>query len=257
MSDHVTTGLEEGVLTVTLNRADKKNAITEAMYAGLADAVSRASTDRAVRVLLLRADGADFCAGNDIGDFVAVATGHRAAGEMAVFRFLEGLTTLDTPVVAAVKGRAVGIGTTVLLHADLVYVAEDAKLSVPFVNLALAPEAASSVLLPARIGHARAFAMFALGETLDGRQAASMGLANAALPADQVDAAALQAARALARRPASSLKATKRLMRDGAALWTHMQIEGEAFAAQLRTAEAREAFAAFAERREPDFTKLG
>jgi enoyl-CoA hydratase/carnithine racemase len=156
--------------------------------------------------------------------------------------------------VAAVKGVAIGIGATLLLHCDLVYVAEDARLSTPFVDLALAPEAGSSLLLPARIGHARAFAMFALGEALDGRAAAALGLANAALPADEVDARARQAAHRLAARPPGALLQTKRLMRDAAAIAAVMDVELEVFSQRLTSPEAREAFTAFAERRKPDFT---
>ncbi|NEX93471.1 enoyl-CoA hydratase-related protein, partial [Caulobacter sp. 17J65-9] len=184
MTDQVLTGLEGGVLTIALNRPDKKNAITDAMYVTVAEALEAAQADPAVRVVLLRAEGEAFSAGNDIGDFAMIAMSGRPAGEMAVFRVLRALAHLDKPVVAAVRGVAVGIGTTALLHCDLVYVAEDAKLTVPFVNLALVPEAASSVLLPARIGHVRAYEMFALGRAVDGTTAAAWGLANAALPAE-------------------------------------------------------------------------
>ena len=253
----VQTGLDGGILTLTLNRPEKKNALSDVMYSAIADGLERAMSDREVRVVMIRAEGQSFCAGNDIADFVAVATGTRPHGDLPVHRVLEGLARLDKPLVAAVKGFAVGIGTTMLLNADLVFVAEDAKLSTPFVNLALAPEAASSLLLPLRIGHARAFSMFALGETIDGVTAAAWGIANRALPADQVDAAARAAAEALVRRPIEALRATKRLMRDAEQLWALMQRESDAFGAQLHTPEAREAFMAFAERRDPDFTRLG
>ena len=143
-----------------------------------------------------------------------------------------------------------------LLHCDLVYVAKDAKLSTPFVNLALVPEAASSVTLPARIGHARAFAMFAFGEAVTGEQAAQIGIANAAVPADQVLATAREAARKLAQRPLGALMATKKLMRDGAMLLQQMNNEAEYFGRQLKSPEAAEAFAAFAQKRQPDFSKV-
>ena len=248
--------LDAGVLSVSLNRPAKKNAITDAMYEAVAQALQRAQTDKAVRVVLIRGEGENLSAGNDIGDFTAIAMGMKPPEDLAVHRVLKGLADLDKPLVCAVKGFAVGIGTTMLLNADLVFVAEDAKLSTPFVNLALAPEAASSLLMPMRIGHARAFSMFALGEVIDGRTAAAWGLANAALPADQVDAAALKACQALVQRPINALRATKRLMRDAETLWTIMQRENAAFGAQLTTPEAREAFMAFAERRPPDFSKL-
>jgi enoyl-CoA hydratase/carnithine racemase len=186
-----------------------------------------------------------------------VATGARSPGDGHVYRVLEGLARFEKPLVAAVKGVAVGIGATMLLNCDAVFVAEDARLSTPFVSLALAPEAASTLLLPRLIGHVRAFSMFALGEAIDGRTAAQWGLANAALPASDVDAAARRMAEALAKKPLGSLIHTKRLMRDGEALWAVMQRENAAFGAQLFSPEAREAFMAFAERRPPDFSKLG
>ena len=157
----------------------------------------------------------------------------------------------------SVKGRAVGIGLTLLLHCDLVVVAEDALLSTPFVNLALAPEAASTLLLPMVIGHQRAFEMFALGEPIDGRTAHAWGLANRCVPAGEADAEALRLARALAARAPGSLSGTKRLMRDAERLWTLMQAEGEVFGAQMLSPEAREAFTAFFEKRPPNFAAVG
>jgi enoyl-CoA hydratase/carnithine racemase len=150
----------------------------------------------------------------------------------------------------------VGIGVTMLLHCDLVFVAEDAKLSTPFVNLALVPEAASSILLQARIGYARAYAMFALGEPIDGRTAASIGLANAAFPASEVRAKAFAAAKALASRPIGALQATKELMRDSETIAAVIARETEIFGARLRSPETAEALRAFAERRAPDFSKF-
>ena len=245
------------MLTLTLDRADKKNAITQAMYSAMAEATERARTDEAVRVLLLRAEGDNFSAGNDIGDFIALGSQGAGPGEMAVFRFLKALADLDKPAVAAVKGRAVGIGLTMLLHCDLVVAAEDALLSVPFVNLALAPEAASSLLLPAAIGHQRAFELFALGEPLDGRTALAWGLANRAVPADQVEATAADLAAKVAARAPNSIRKTKRLMRDAEGLWALMQREGEAFGSQMRSPEAMEAFTAFTQKRAPDFSRIG
>ena len=257
MTDHIKTDLDAGVLTLTLNRPDKRNAITDAMYAAMADALDDAGRDNAIRVVLLRAEGDAFSGGNDIGDFM----GQRSQGvntqDLSVFRFLKALAHFEKPIVAAVKGVAVGIGTTALLHSDLVFVAEDAKLSTPFVNLGLAPEAASSILLPARIGYARAFAMFALGDVLDGKTAAAWGLANAALPADQVDQAARDAAIALTKRPPGSLIVTKRLMRDAEMIWSVMREEGAVFHERLQSPEAAEAFMAFVQRRAPDFSKAG
>ena len=257
MSEHVHVALEQGVLTVTLARPDKKNAITQAMYAVLAEATERAKTDLDVRVILFRAEGDSFCAGNDIADFIAIGSGTSQPTDMAVFRFLKALAELDRPAVAAVKGRAVGIGLTLLLHCDMVVVAEDALLSVPFVNLALAPEAASTMLLPAVIGHQRAFELFALGEPITGRRAMDWGLANRAVPAGQVDDEAMRLAILLAARAPNSIRSTKRLMRDAEAIWTLMLAEGEAFGAQMKSPEAMEAFMAFSQKRAPDFSKAG
>ena len=256
MSEHIRTELSDGVLSVTLNRADKKNAITQAMYAALSDAMERAKTDDAIRAVLLRAEGDSFSAGNDIGDFIAIGSQTEKPFDMSVFRYLKSLADLDKPLVAAVKGRAVGIGLTMLLHCDLVVVADDALLSVPFVNLALAPEAASSLLLPAAIGHQRAFELFALGEVIDGKTALAWGLANRAVPAGDVDATAAELAAKVAARAPNSIRKTKRLMRDAEALWALMQREGEAFGSQMKSPEAMEAFTAFTQKRAPDFSKL-
>lgn len=256
MTEHVRTAVEDGVLRITLARSDKKNALTMAMYTALSDALARAESDPSVRAVLLDAEGDAFTAGNDLSDFAAVAAGKLRRDDVSTNRFLEALAAARKPYVAAVHGLAVGIGVTLLLHCDLVYVAEDAKLSTPFVNLALAPEAASSVLLPARIGYVRAYAMFALGESIDGRTAAAWGLANAALPASEVGARALSAAKLLASKPQGSLLATKQLMRDGKALSAVMAREMEVFFARLQSPESAEALRAFAERRPPDFTKF-
>lgn len=257
MSEHIKVELRDGVLTVVFDRADKKNAITQAMYSALADATERARTDDAVRVILFRSEGDAFSAGNDIADFIAIGQTTGNLVEMGVFRFLKALAELDKPAVAAVRGRAVGIGLTLLLHCDLVVVAEDALLSAPFINLALAPEAASTALLPAVIGHQRAFELFALGESVDGRTALAWGLANRAVPADQVEATAVDLAGKLAARAPNSIRKTKALMRDSAAIWSLMQREAEAFGSQMRSPEAMEAFMAFTQKRAPDFSKLG
>ncbi|MBN9479112.1 MAG: enoyl-CoA hydratase [Bordetella sp.] len=257
MNEHIRTHLEGGVLTVVFDRADKKNAITQAMYAALADATERARTDDAVRVILFRSEGDSFSAGNDIADFIALGRTEGDLIEMGVFRFLKALADLDKPAVAAVRGRAVGIGLTLLLHCDMVVAAEDALLSAPFVNLALAPEAASSLLLAAGVGHQRAFELFALGEAIDGRTALAWGLANRAVPADQVEATAADLAARLAARAPNSIRKTKALMRDAEALWAVMRREAEAFGSQMRSPEAMEAFMAFSQKRAPDFSKPG
>ncbi|MFC5345485.1 enoyl-CoA hydratase [Brevundimonas staleyi] len=254
MSDPIRTDLANGVLTVTFARADKKNAITQAMYSLLAEATNRARTDDAVRVLLFKAEGDSFSAGNDIADFISIAqSGGGQVTDAPVFRFLKSLADMDKPVVAAVRGRAVGIGLTLLLHCDMVVVAEDALLSAPFINLALAPEAASSLLLPMTIGHQRAFEIFALGEPIDGKTALAWGLASRAVPSAEVETTAERLAAKLAARAPNSLRKTKRLMRDAEQLWTLMQREGQAFGSQMTSPEAMEAFMAFTQKRAPNF----
>ncbi len=255
MTEHIKIAIDDGVLILSMNRPDKKNALSNDMYRRLAEAIEEAQSDPAIRCVLLQGEGGVFTAGNDLADFAAVSSG-QAHGTRYGSVFIETIGRAEKPMVAAVTGLAVGVGVTMLLHCDLVYVADDAKLSTPFVNLGLVPEAASSLLLPARIGHARAFAMFALGEPVLGERAAEIGLANQALPAGEVQAAALAAAKAIAKRPLGSVMATKRLMRDTAAIKAMMDAEGEVFTQRLKTAEAAEAFAAFAERRAPDFTKV-
>jgi enoyl-CoA hydratase/carnithine racemase len=258
MSPHVVVSQSGGVLTLSLNRPEKKNALSDEMYGALADAMAAAEADPAVKVMLIRGEGGSFTVGNDLADFAkANAEGNASINDdQNVGRFLKALAKATKPLVAAVKGHAVGVGATMLLHCDLVYVAEDAKLSTPFVNLALSPEAASSLTLPSRIGHARAFAMFALGEVVSGVTAAAWGIANAALPAGEVEAKARAAADLLCTRPLGAVITTKALMRDVDALAGRMDEEGVLFAARLETPEAAEAFAAFAERRPPDFSKL-
>jgi enoyl-CoA hydratase/carnithine racemase len=255
MTEHVRTENNNGVLVLTLARPDKKNALTDAMYGKLADTIEGAETDPSVRVLLIRGEGDMFTAGNDVGEFAAVATG-KSEGSRNVIRFIESLARCTRPLVAAVQGRAVGVGTTMLLHCDLVVLADNALLSTPFVSLALVPEAASSLLMPLRIGHVRAYEMFALGETVPASRALEWGLANRVVPLAELDAEVIALAQRLARQPAGALIATKRLMRNAEALVAQMTAEGEQFAQRLRTAEAREAFQAFAERRPPDFTKI-
>ena len=259
MSDPIRTELVDGVLHIVIARPEKKNSITQAMYSSLAEAVNRARSDDAVRVILFRSEGDSFSAGNDIMDFIAISQSG-SGGQMVeapVFQFLHAMADLDKPAVAAVRGRAVGIGLTLLLNCDMVVVAEDALLSVPFVNLALAPEAASSLLLPMVIGHQRAFEMFALGEAIDGKTALAWGLANRCVASAEVDGVAADLAARIAQRAPNSMRKTKRLMRDAEALWELMQREGEAFGSQMSSPEAMEAFMAFTQKRAPDFSKAG
>ena len=247
MSDHVVVERAGGVLTLTLNRPEKKNALTAAMYGALANAITGADPDDTVRCILLQANGDSFCAGNDLSEFAAINAGDRERADGNPL--LSALARATTPIVAAVQGRAVGVGTTMLLHCDLVYITDDALLTTPFVNLALVPEAASSLLLPARIGHTRAFAMFALGEAVDGRTAAAWGIANAVVPVADLRARARAAADAIASRPPAAVAITKRLMRATEAIQARIDEEHLHFTAQLKSAEARAAFDAFLRKR--------
>ncbi len=228
------------------------------MYAALGGAIDGANDDPSVRCILIEAEGDMFTAGNDLSDFAAANAAapspqeERRGGSALIMA----LARARKPIVAAVQGRAVGVGVTMLLHCDLVYIAEDALLTTPFVNLALVPEAASSIQLPARIGHARAFSMFVLGEAVDGRKAEAWGIANAAMPAGEVRVRARAAAEAVASKPPSAVAITKSLMRDAEVLLARIQEEGAHFGVQLKSPEAKEAFAAFREKRAPDFGKV-
>lgn len=248
MSD-IIVEVSDRVMSITLNRAEKKNAITNAMYGDIAAALGRASASSDVNVVLINGAGADFCAGNDIGMFAEASSKGGDLSGSHVRAFLIALSTLAKPIVAAVQGRAIGIGVTMLLHCDLVYVAEDAQLRTPFIDLGLVPEAGSARLLPARIGHVRSFALFALNETLSGVRAAEWGVANAALPAHQVQDAARAAAQALATKPPAAVAATKRLMRDAPAIAEALAEDHSAFIERLASPEAAAAFAAFAARK--------
>lgn len=257
MTEHIGVEGDNGVMSLMFRRPEKKNAITDAMYAALADALEQAENDPTIKAILFDAEGESFSAGNDLVDFLAQNSAGARPEEMNVMRFLAALARAEKPVVAGVVGQAVGIGVTLLLHCDLVYVARDAKLSTPFVNLAVVPEAASSLLLPAAIGHTRAYAMFALGQVVDGETAARWGLATEAVDASEVRGLARQAAEALAAKPAGSLAITKRLMRDSSVLSARMDLESSHFGERLQSAEAREALQAFFERRPPDFSRVG
>jgi len=235
------------VMTVTLDRPAKKNAITDAMYGAITAVLNDAAASDAVHAVLIAGAGDDFCAGNDIGMFAEATSGDIALSNAGAF--LTTLSTFPKPLVAAVTGRAIGIGVTMLLHCDLVFVATDAQLATPFIDLGLVPEAASALLIPQRIGHVRAFALFALGERLSGARAAELGIANTALPAGDVLDAARAAAIAVAAKPTAAVVATKRLMRDGPAIASALEADRAAFLRQLATPEAAAAFAAFAARK--------
>jgi len=233
------------VLEIRFNRPEKKNAITNPMYAAMADALASAASDADIRVILFTANGDYFTAGNDLQDFAAQGAG-AFSGPRHVDRFLPALIAAEKPLIAAVQGHAVGVGTTILLHCDLVYIASHARLTTPFVNLGLVPENASSITIPARIGHPKAFALLGACEAMLGAEAAACGIANAALPAAEVEPRARAAAIALAQKPAQALAITKRLLRgDVDQLLTRMREEGVIFGERLKSAEANAAFKAF------------
>ena len=245
---------EAGVTTITLNRVDKKNSITSAMYATMADALVAAEADAAVRVVLLQGDATVFSAGNDIGDFLNKPP---AGQDSPVFRFLHGIAAFPKPIVAAVCGPAVGIGTTMLLHCDLVYAGDNAAFSLPFVNLGLCPEAASSLLLPQMFGYHRAAEALLLGEPFMAEAALEVGLVNRIVPPTEANGIAQTQARKLAAKPITSLIETKRLMKKGQSALVAQQMteEGALFGRMLREPAAREAFTAFMEKRKPDFSQ--
>lgn len=246
----------DAVTTIAFDRPEKKNAITAAMYAALADALEHAADDPAVRCVVIHGSTDTFTAGNDLQDFLS----NPPQGEDSpVFRFLRAIGGFAKPLVAAVNGPAVGVGTTMLLHCDLVYAGESARFSTPFAQLALCPEAASSLLLPAAAGYHRAAEMLMLGEPVGPLEAREMGFVNAVLPDARTIPHARARAGALVRLPASALRATKRLMKQGQqeAVARQMAAEAAEFAAMLRAPEAREAFTAFLEKRKPDFSRFG
>ena len=247
--------IDAGVMTLTFNRVDKKNSITAAMYTALAEGVEQAAADTAVRVLVIQGHESIFSAGNDIADFLHQPP---SGQDSPVFRFLRAMATIEKPVVAAVAGPAVGIGTTLLFHCDLVYAGDNAAFSMPFVNLGLCPEAASSLLVPRMFGYHRAAEALLLGEPFFAEAALEVGLVNRVLPPTEVNGYAHAQARKLAAKPLSSLVETKRLMKGGqqAEVLAKMAEEGQSFGRMLREPAAREAFSAFMEKRKPDFSKV-
>ena len=246
---------DAGVMTLTFHRVDKKNSITRAMYAALADALEAAAQDASVRVVVLQGDPTVFSAGNDIGDFLQQPP---ATQDSPVFRFLHRLAAFPKPVIASVCGPAVGIGTTMLFHCDLVYAGDNAAFSMPFVNLGLCPEAASSLLVPQMLGYHRAAEALLLGEPFFAEAALEVGLVNRVLPPTECNGVAQAQAKKLAAKPLSSLIETKRLMKKHQLpqIAAVMAEEGASFGRMLREPAAREAFGAFMEKRHPDFSKV-
>jgi enoyl-CoA hydratase/carnithine racemase len=254
MSDpSVVVSLNGPILEVAINRPERRNALTHAMYAELAGALERAASDDAVRVVLFHGLGGHFTAGNDLGEF---AVSPPADTSSPVFRFLRGLVAAEKPLVAAVEGHAVGIGTTMLLHCDLSYAAPSAKFRMPFVDLALVPEGCSSLLLPRMLGMARASELLLLAEGFSGTEAAAYGVVSRTAPEGEVLEFARAKARALAAKAPEAVRQSKRLLRerDRALVDAVMVEEAAVFLARLRSPELQEAVTAFMEKRSPDFS---
>jgi len=256
---HIRTATLNGVATVEIARPEKKNALTLEMYQAMADALNAAREDDAVRAVLLAGQPGIFTSGNDIEDFVQRRPGDGSdAMDSPVMRFMRALLECDKPVVAAGTGAAIGIGATLLLHCDFVYVSDEARLAMPFVSLGLVPEFASSLLVPQLMGARRAAERLLLGDPFTPEQAVECGIANAVLPAAEV----LRHARRIAERfntlPPGAVREAKRLMCAGQRerIVATIRAEGERFAARLRSPEAIEAFSAFFQKRAPDFGKF-
>jgi enoyl-CoA hydratase/carnithine racemase len=249
MSEHVRVVSEGGVLAITLARPERRNAITIAMYAALAEAVESAAQDREVRVITIRGEGQDFAAGNDLADFLNATP--RAGEEIPVWRFLRALANCETPIVAAVHGNCVGIGTTMLLHCDLVIADESARFSMPFVDLALVPEAASSLLLPRLAGRRRAARYLLLCEPFGAEEAEAIGLVSHRVPTGGLDHALERIVGALLAKPPEALRQTQRLLRHGTRdeLLERMKVEGSIFAERLTSPEVKAVITSFFEKR--------
>lgn len=243
MNDHIVTSAADGVLTITMNRADKKNALTGAMYEGMIAAIDAAEADSKIGALLLRGEGGLFTSGNDIADFLSASGGIE---EFPALRFIRRFAICDKPIVAAVEGAAIGVGTTILFHCDLIYAAPDAGFRMPFVDLGLVPEAAASLLVPERVGIAKASEWLLLGDGFDVHEAFRLGLVNAIVDKDKLHAHALEKAKALAAKPRNAVATTRRLMRgDRDTILDRMSTEARAFGAAMKSDEARAAFTAF------------
>jgi enoyl-CoA hydratase/carnithine racemase len=243
-----------GILRVQFNRPSKKNAMTAAMYIGMADALNSAARDESVRVVLWHGAGDSFCAGNDVEDFLQNPMG---AGDSPQAQLIDALIHFDKPIVVAVQGFAIGGGTTMLTHCDFVYAGETAKFQMPFINLALVPEFGTSYSLPARIGYVRAAELIQLAKRFDARRALELCLVTEVVPDNQILATATDTAQKLAEKPAGALQACKRLMRQSTRehLERAAKAENEEYSVRLRSPETKEALTAFLEKRSPNFNR--
>lgn len=254
MAEHIVVSVQDRILSIRLDRPEKKNALTQGMYLGMIEALTQAEANSTVRVVLITGSQDCFTAGNDLMDFANAKPGETSPAIV----YLQTLAATQKPVVAAVAGVAVGIGTTMLLHCDLVYASPDGRFQLPFVNLGLCPEAGSSVMLPELMGHRRAAELLFFGEPFSSEKAMELGIINAVYPGAELLAAATAKARQLAEKPPSALRTTKALLKRSAAgaVAEAMARETEKFAALLQGPEAREAMMAFMQRRKPDFSKF-
>lgn len=252
MSD-IITEQSRSILRVQFNRPEKKNAMTSAMYITLADLFNAAAKDDQVHVVLWHSAGDSFSAGNDVEDFMKNPPG---PGESPQARLIDALINFEKPIVTAVHGAAIGGGTTILTHCDFVYAGESAKFQLPFINLALVPEFASTYAIPARVGYLRAAELIQLGRPFDAQRAAELGLVTQVVPDQQLLATATETAQKLAEKPAAALQACKRLMKAPfrEQLEQAAKRENEEFSVRVRSADAKEAFTAFLEKRPPHFT---
>jgi enoyl-CoA hydratase/carnithine racemase len=261
MSTDIAIEVKDGVQIMRFLRAAKKNAFTGAMYNAMSEALDRAETNEAIAVHLFIGSGGVFSAGNDINDFLRRAEAGGPDGKAGIpapsLDFIRCLPKVSKPMIAAVDGLAVGIGTTLLFHCDLVYATATASLRTPFLDLGLVQEAGSSILAPQRLGYPRAFELICLGEPFSAERALAAGLINAIVPAAELEATALRAAERLIAKPRQALLASRRLMRRQTAEISGMiDLEAQCYAELMASPEAREAFTAFLEKRPPDFAKL-
>ena len=251
----IKTAVLNGVATIEIARPEKKNAITSAMYQQMSDAILDAQLDAKVRAILITGQPGIFTSGNDLEDFMQRPP---QGADSPVFQFMHTLAGCDKPVVVAVTGAAIGIGTTMLLHCDFVYVSDEARLAMPFTSLGLVAEFASSLVVPALLGRTKAAEKLLLGDPMTGAEAVELGIANAVLPAAEVLPHARRVAERFNTMPPGAVRETKKLMTRAtrAAITEAIGAEAEVFGKQLRSEEAREAFTAFFEKRRPDFSRF-
>jgi enoyl-CoA hydratase/carnithine racemase len=257
MTQEIAISVIDGIQVMRFMRPEKKNAFTGAMYEAMSAALDEGDKSPEIAVHLFIGSGGSFNAGNDINDFVRRAQSGPDGIPTPSLNFIRRLPNVAKPMVAAVDGLAIGVGTTMLFHCDLVYASPAASFRTPFLDLGLVPEAASSLTSVLRLGYARAFELLCLGEPFDAQRARECGLVNAVVPASELEHKAMSAARRLAAKPRDALTAARLLMRGGsAALSAQIEEEARVFQARIKSAEAQEAFAAFFEKRPPDFAKL-